>query len=562
MGWQPKKSLTMAQRRELEARWKPMKVWGTPEKMYADSGFWEFLKYVKTMDEHDQDKPIKPFPLDKPYVVLLILFLLALPVFAVPKSRQMIVSWTVAAFCVWVAWRRDMSLVIYQTQKEDDAKLMVSKGEKDPNGGRMSFIINHLPGWIGDPLVRSGQGNKINELVHISGSHIIGVPKGADQVRGKTATLFVPDEMAFQEDAESAWGAIVPAIAHGGRAVLISTVNAGSFFNQMTDFPEHEDPTLIENERYKWMDRINFPKGTRFYESATGMPCLEIHYSADMDKDPDTDMGRLFVEETSKLVGGVASMKWRQEYEIDRNAGGGGPVFPFLIDQTCPIYHPMLDTSWVRANLKLYAGYDWGYRSPAAFVVWGVDAQGRAYSVWEYHKAGDNYMQQKAAIRSCPYYDILTWRKADPSFLTKVEQTPAGPQLLSKMFAEGPDGVTFTPARRGCDVSTAHRFLSHYWADPKNPLAFLTAATPRTNKEFMRLRWKESKSESYRMTHNESEEIVQKDNHGVDATFYLFDALPGGPAAAIAHPGRWTIERAKKLLKQRENERRLEGQYV
>lgn len=562
MAWQPKRGLTAAQRRELEARWAPMKAWGTPEKMWADSGFWEFLKYVKTMDEHDPDKPIKPFPIDKPYVVLLILFLLALPVFAVPKSRQMIVSWTAAAFCVWVAWRRDMSLVIYQTQKEDDAKLMVSKGEKDPNGGRMSFIINHLPGWIGDPLVKSGQGNKINELVHISGSHIIGVPKGADQVRGKTATLFVPDEMAFQEDAESAWGAIVPAIARGGRAVLISTVNAGSFFNQVTDFPEHENPTLIENERYKWMDCINFPKGTRFYESATGMPCLEIHYSADPDKDPETDLGKLFVAETSKLVGGVAAMKWRQEYEIDRNAGGGGPVFPFLIDQTCPIYKPMLDPAWVRANLKLYAGYDWGYRSPAAFVVWGVDAQGSAYSVWEYHKAGDNYMQQKAAIRACPYYDILTWRKADPSFLTKVEQTPQGPQLLSKMFAEGPDGVTFTPARRGCDVSTAHRFLSHYWADPANPLAFLTAATPRTNKEFMRLRWKESKSESYRMTHNESEEIVQKDNHGADATFYLFDSLPGGPEAVVAHPGRWTIERAKKLLKQRERERRWEGEYV
>lgn len=557
------KGLTAAQKRALDAYHAPFKAWGTPEKAYADSGIWDWLGFVKTVDEHDPDNPIRPFPREKEYIQLLIIFLLHFPVLAIPKSRQMMVSWTVAAFNVWAAWRRDMSLLLYQTKKEDDAKAMVSKGDKDPTGGRMSFIINHLPGNIGDPQVRIGPGNKINELVHKNGSRIVGVPQGGDQVRSYTPTVFTADEMAFQDEAESAWNAIQPAVAKGGRVIAISTVNAGSFFNEMTDPPENEDTRLFDSDKYSWMRYLRFPPGTRFYESKHGIPCLEIHYTADPEKNPENEVGQAFVEETSRrYVGGTRSVGWRQEYEIDRNAGGGGPVFEFLVDPRCPIYKPALDPEWIKKHLKLYAGYDWGYRSPAAFVVWGVDEHGDAYSVWEYYKAGDNYTQQKAAIRACPYYDLLTWRKADPSFLTKIEQTPSGPQLLSKMFAEGPDGVTFSPARRGCDVAVAHRFLSHYWADPDHPKAFLTSATPKTNHEMVRLRWKEWDSESAKLKRNAPEEIVQKDNHAVDATFYLFDALPGGPIEVAASPGRWTMAKVKKILHTQEQNRRWEGQYV
>jgi hypothetical protein len=125
------------------AEWqKAIQFVGTPEQGYTDSGLWSFLPLVYTKDSHDSDKPVKPLMEDSPtYMVIVFLYMLACQVLAVPKSRQMRLSWATTAFSVWHTMTAAYRHTIYQTKKEDDAFAMVSQGSKNPAAGRMDFII-------------------------------------------------------------------------------------------------------------------------------------------------------------------------------------------------------------------------------------------------------------------------------------------------------------------------------------------------------------------------------------------------------------------------------------
>src|SRR3990167_6183962 len=84
-----------------------------------DGLFW--LRFIHTRDEADPDNPIKPFPAYKPYVQWVWKDLDTHQRTVVAKSRQMLMSWILCAYAVWTAQFKPNSLVIFQTQKWDDA---------------------------------------------------------------------------------------------------------------------------------------------------------------------------------------------------------------------------------------------------------------------------------------------------------------------------------------------------------------------------------------------------------------------------------------------------------
>lgn len=196
-------------------------------KCVSDGLFW--LRFVKTRDEADPNTPVKPFPVRSKYVDDEAWYLRRLwqdfvdhQVCVVAKSRQMLISWAIAAYCVWTARYRPHQAVYFQTQGWPDAVAMTCM----PSGGytgRCQFIEDNLPEWM-----RVDYKPSEGRIQYPNGSIIQALAGGANQIRGKTVSLYVGDEFAFQEEQDRVYTAVAPLIQKGAKAVFISTPNGAN----------------------------------------------------------------------------------------------------------------------------------------------------------------------------------------------------------------------------------------------------------------------------------------------------------------------------------------------
>lgn len=204
---------------------------------------------LKTKDEHEATNPVKLFPV-KPYLRVMLDCLLltaglippekaryaqeaGLPLedlhdagmLAIEKSRQILATWLIAAYCLWRAKFRAHQLILWQSKKEDDAANVVY--DKEPQVARISFMESQLPPNLQDRIFPSGA-SRCN-LRFPNGSRIWGIPEGADIIRSNTPSVLVSDEAAFQPEFASAKDAAMPAVKGGGQIVAVSSAAPGSF---------------------------------------------------------------------------------------------------------------------------------------------------------------------------------------------------------------------------------------------------------------------------------------------------------------------------------------------
>ena len=188
-----------------------------------DGTFW--LRYVQTRDEADPSAAQKPFPIHLDYIKQLWWIFDNSRFGVIAKSRQMLVSWCIAAHSVWWARHKPNQAVYYQTKAFEDAIAMVAMPEGGFEG-RCQFIETHLPSWM---QVRM----KISEgrIQYPNGSIIQALAGGADKIRGKTASRIYEDEFAFQDDQDGVYTAVAPLMQKGAAAFFISTPNgSGNLF--------------------------------------------------------------------------------------------------------------------------------------------------------------------------------------------------------------------------------------------------------------------------------------------------------------------------------------------
>ena len=145
--------------------------------------------------------------------------------FLVPKSRRVLVSWTMVALHTWLARFFPGTTVAFVSRKQ---------GLNDSEGAaelvrRVKFIEEHLPQEI-EPL--PFQYNFARLKYPTIGSEIIGVAQGADQLRQYTLTAIFADELAFWELAMDTYSASMPTLEGGGRFTGVSSAHPG-FFKQM-----------------------------------------------------------------------------------------------------------------------------------------------------------------------------------------------------------------------------------------------------------------------------------------------------------------------------------------
>jgi len=520
---------------------------GTKELGYTDSGFWLFADHIMTKDAHEKRNSVKKMPVaEKDFLKILFLHMLACDRLLIPKSRQMMVSWAMSAFDVWHTMTAPHRLTIYQTKKADDANAMVTEGRKVPGGGRMDFIIQHLPDWLQDGNITGGDGNLVGNLVFTPrptddhgfavpwyGSRIQAVPGGPDQIRGKTTSKVSIDEGAFHEALKKVITAANAAI-NDGPLHIASSVDNGSDFNDLVletldgGPPEHKVHPVVKAGMKEL--GLRWPRGMKSWETQSGFQVLELHYTADPAKDPDRD-GAAWVAETVKgYPGGFESAGWKTEMEIDYGAGGGEKIFPFLSQTLSPVFIESIDPDWALARMNVFAGYDYGTSNPSAFVVWGIDDKGDLYALWELYEPCIDYVQHFNRIKRCPYFDKLEYIAADNKIFSKTQQTADGLKSLSQLFHD--NGIYIERARQGMDYPIAMRFLSEYWPGGRlgfkeiPPRAFITRDCPNGIIEVRGLRLQEHASITAERNSNKKEKLVDKDNHWWDASAYAIDRKP------------------------------------
>jgi len=194
--------------------------------------YYFLINWAFTLDAHDMENPIKPFP-EKAYIKELVDLWMGCQFLFIPKSRQMMVSWLFVALYLWDAQFHVGRLNVFQSQKADDADKLVE---------RAKFIFDHEPSFIKryyedgvyKPLACNPQNNGKATYGKLTfpdiNSKILGIASGGDVIRSITASGVLADEMAFQDAASESFTAIKPTLGIVGKFTGVSTAEDGSYF--------------------------------------------------------------------------------------------------------------------------------------------------------------------------------------------------------------------------------------------------------------------------------------------------------------------------------------------
>ena len=142
------------------------------------------------------------------------------PMFACPKSRRMMMSWLAIWWHLWLPMFHPGAHVYAQSLNEQTANDEIIE--------RAGFIYNNIPREA-FPKPRLKNDKVIWCLISFPKlySFMRGIPQGANQLRGPTASAVLMDEAAFWEKGRESFGATKPCTEGGGRVTLISSAQLG-----------------------------------------------------------------------------------------------------------------------------------------------------------------------------------------------------------------------------------------------------------------------------------------------------------------------------------------------
>lgn len=177
--------------------------------------------WARTKDEHDVSSPYKPYP-DKDYLRLYAYAWVHEPLLAVPKSRQLMMTWLFAGIASWLVTFQPAQLIGFVSKKEGDADKILD---------RVHTVIKGLPH---DRFYVPIDPTKCKTYANIKNpeqdSHIIALSENPDGVRSHTFSWVFSDEVAFQEYAAEQSRATMASVKGGARYTLVTTSNGEETF--------------------------------------------------------------------------------------------------------------------------------------------------------------------------------------------------------------------------------------------------------------------------------------------------------------------------------------------
>ena len=148
-------------------------------------------------------------------------FWLANPLTAWPKSRRMKMSWLSVWWHLWLGMFYPGAHVYLQSENEEKSNELIE---------RAGFIYNHIPDEaFPRPKLKNGKVLYCHMGFPQLYSFLQGVPQGANQLRGPTASAVMLDEAAFWEHGRASFAATRPCTEGGGRVTVISSAQNGWF---------------------------------------------------------------------------------------------------------------------------------------------------------------------------------------------------------------------------------------------------------------------------------------------------------------------------------------------
>jgi len=160
---------------------------------------------------------IRPFTI-KEYMLPIIKQAQASQLFAVEKSRDMMMTWLMVAMISWE--------VFFHSGKQWAVQSRDGKTTLYIMENRVKFIHDNMPPWMRNrhPISWSRSQTKAGYLrIPSLNSEIVGFAAGPDQIRYLHPSGVFVDEGAFQEQAGALFSAVKPAIEEGGKYWSIST---------------------------------------------------------------------------------------------------------------------------------------------------------------------------------------------------------------------------------------------------------------------------------------------------------------------------------------------------
>lgn len=141
------------------------------------------------------------------------------------KSRQLGLSTTTSAYCLWMAmFQRDANILLMATKLET-GKAMLQKI-------RVAFKM--LPAWMLAMLgLTDPEAESVKYLKFNNGSTITAIPTSGDAGRSQALSLLVIDEAAHIDNLSELWLGLYSTLSTGGRAIIFSTPFGKNFFYQL-----------------------------------------------------------------------------------------------------------------------------------------------------------------------------------------------------------------------------------------------------------------------------------------------------------------------------------------
>jgi hypothetical protein len=216
----PAEQQELAEILEQEANEELWQRMGKREASFTSGPLLWLTQFTQTEDQHWMAKgteAVAPFP-QLEYFVVVLRYLLSEPTLFIIKSREMMTSWLVAGFITWMCQWYPHMLWLMQTDKEDKVVSLVNY---------CRILWQRQPAWMKKrvPLVI----DNLTELGFGNGSHIIGVPKGENQVRLYHPYGYMSDESAFQPEFKECFNAVRPVAK---QIIAVSSDEMGPFHDE------------------------------------------------------------------------------------------------------------------------------------------------------------------------------------------------------------------------------------------------------------------------------------------------------------------------------------------
>jgi hypothetical protein len=175
------------------------------EKCKASPLYW-LEKYTETRDDHWRDKGTAPyarFP-KMPYFPRLFELMMSERRLFIPKSREMMLSWAVIGYAVWLCQWHPATEAIVQSEKLDKSIESVS-GRENPGYARTLWERQDEFLKRNHPLSKASTDMPGDLFAWENGSSLRGVASGADQFRQYHPALVILDEAAFLPGAAASY---------------------------------------------------------------------------------------------------------------------------------------------------------------------------------------------------------------------------------------------------------------------------------------------------------------------------------------------------------------------